>query len=62
MNGILQLRRGGTKRRAPSKKFKEKKKAEFKQRKKDELEKIVSSKSADNTSGIAGITITVKDR
>ena len=61
MNGILQLRRGGTKRRAPSKKFKEKKKAEFKQRKKDELEKIVSSKSADNTSGIAGITITGKD-
>ena len=62
MNGILQLRRGGTKRRAPSKKFKEKKKAEFKQRKKDELEKIVSSKSDDNTSGIAGITISGKNK
>mgnify|MGYP003132960242 CR=1 FL=1 len=61
MNGILQLRRGGGGRRAPSKKFKEKKKAQFKQRKKDELEKIVSSKSADNTSGIAGITISGKD-
>jgi hypothetical protein len=61
MNGILQLRRGGTKRKAPSKSFREKKKAQFKQRKKDELEKIVSSKSADNTSGIAGITITGKD-
>jgi hypothetical protein len=62
MNGILQLRRGGTKRRAPSKKFKEKKKAEFKQRKKDELEKIVSSKSDDNTSGIAGVTISGKNK
>jgi hypothetical protein len=61
MDGILQLRRGGTKRKAPSKSFREKKKAQFKQRKKDELEKIVSSKSADNTSGIAGITITGKD-
>ena len=58
MNGILQLRRGGTKRKAPSKTFREKKKAQFKQRKKDELEKIVSSKSDDNTSGIAGIKIT----
>ena len=41
MNGILQLRRGGTKRKAPSKSFREKKKAQFKQRKKDELEKAV---------------------
>jgi len=62
MNGILQLRRGGTKRKAPSKSFREKKKAQFKQRKKDELEKIVSSKSDDNTSGIAGITISGKNK
>ena len=62
MDGILQLRRGGTKRKAPSKSFREKKKAQFKQRKKDELEKIVSSKSDDNTSGIAGIKITGKNK
>ena len=62
MNGILQLRRGGTKRKAPSKSFREKKKAQFKQRKKDELEKIVSSRSDDNTSGIAGIKITGKNK
>ena len=62
MNGILQLRRGGTKRKAPSKSFREKKKAQFKQRKKDELEKIVSSKSDDNTSGIAGVKITGKNK
>ena len=57
MNGILQLRRGGTKRRAPSKKFKEKKKAEFKQRKKDELDTIVKSKGQEGseTSGIVAI-------
>ena len=62
MNGILQLRRGGTKRKAPSKTFREKKKAQFKQRKKDELEKIVSSKSDDNTSGIAAIKITGENK
>jgi hypothetical protein len=62
MDGILQLRRGGTKRKAPSKSFREKKKAQFKQRKKDELEKIVSSKSDDNTSGIADIKITGKNK
>lgn len=62
MNGILQLRRGGTKRKAPSKSFREKKKAQFKQRKKDELQKIVDSKSDDNTSGIAGISISGKNK
>ena len=57
MNGILQLRRGGTKRKAPSKSFKEKKKAQFKQRKKDELDTIVKSRGQEGseTSGIVAI-------